>query len=192
MALYFLSSTILCSLWSELFPNFYLLSFLYIYLSPILPVTPRRLSIHSIHSLNTCILWIHTFSQYIRSLSTYVLWVHTFSQYIHSFSTDIFSVRTSSQHSLGKSKSSRVPCHCQRERVHLYALCRLATLWAAFWAAVLLSWEPHWGIILLFYLCCVMQAYWRLDCALPDFPFETLKCQPLSMSYHGAVVLEWS
>lgn len=94
MALYFLSSTMLCSLWRELFPNLYLLSFLCIYQSPILRVTPRRLSIHSIHSQNTCILWtntyiltIHTFSQYICSLSTYMLSKHTFSQYLHSLNT---------------------------------------------------------------------------------------------------------
>lgn len=94
MALYFLSSTMLCSLWRELFSNLYLLSFLCIYQSPILRVTPRRLSIHSIHSQNTCILWmntyiltIHTFSQYICSLSTYMLSKHTFSQYLHSLNT---------------------------------------------------------------------------------------------------------
>lgn len=125
------------------------------------------------HSLNTYILTIHTFSQYICSLSTYMLSKHTFSQYLHSLNTVWVNLK--------------VPefLVIVRERVHL---CRLATLWAA----VLLSWEPHWGIILLFCLHCVMQAYWRRDCALPDFTFETLKCQSLPMSYHGAVVLEWS
>lgn len=128
MALYFLSASMLCSLWSDLFPNFYLLSFLYIYLSPILRVTPRRLSIHSIHSQNTCFLSVHTFSQYIHPHNTYILWIHMFSQYICSLSTYMLSkhtfyqyIHTFSQYSLGKSKSSRVPCHCQRERVHLSA-----------------------------------------------------------------------
>lgn len=139
------------------------------------------LSVHTssqyIHSLNTYVLSIHIFSQYICSLSTYMLSKHTFSQYLHSLNTVWVNLKV----------PEFLVIVSARESIFLH-LCRLATLRAA----VLLSWEPHWGIILLFCLHCVMQVYWRRDCALPDCTFETLKCQSLPVWYHRAVVLEWS